>query len=262
MYSAERRREILRLIAKTEGVNVGELAAQFDVSRATVRRDLNELHRLGLLERTYGGALAPDGLGSGPGKLGEEASFDERKAAHRDEKERIGRYAASLVQPGETIFIDGGTTTEFMLSYLAGKAGLTVVTFGLNILNRLLPFDNVTVIIIGGMLNRASLTLSGTLALDSMQTYRVRFDKAFLAAGGVSARAGITNYSLEQVPYKRQAAEAACTSVLLADSSKVGAVATGLIIPAGNIDRIVTGAPAPAGEVAALRELGVTVDLV
>jgi DeoR/GlpR family transcriptional regulator of sugar metabolism len=248
------------LIEKDDRVSVTELAAHFDVSRATIRRDLNQLNDSGLLTRTYGGALAPGGIAR-PERVADEASFDERKVAHYDEKDRIGRFAAALVQPGETIFIDGGTTTECMVPYLAGKAGLTVVTFGLNIINRLLTCENLTVIVIGGTLHRGSLTMGGILALDNMQAYNMRFDKAFLAAGGISAEGGITNASLEQIPIKRRAIEAAHTTILLADASKVGLTATGQIVPAGAIARLVTGSTAPAGEIAALRELGLTVDL-
>lgn len=255
MYSAERRQEILKLIDENARVSVADLAAHFGVSRASVRRDLNYLHRSGLLQRTYGGALGavPDSY---------EAPFDERKISFFEEKERIGRAAAQLVNAGDTIFIDGGTTTECMTPYLADKVQVTVVTYGLNIAYRLAFYENLTLIVIGGALHGASQTLTGILALNIMQSFNLRFDKSFVAAGGVSAEAGITNADLEQLPIKQRAVEAGREVILLADSSKLGAVRTALIAPAQRIHRLITDRQAPSAEVQALRVLGVTIDLV
>jgi DeoR family transcriptional regulator, fructose operon transcriptional repressor len=255
MYSAERRQEILKLIDQNARVNVVELAAQFGVSRASIRRDLNQLHRSGLLQRTYGGAL-------GAASDSYEAPFHERQDVYWEEKERIGRGAARLIHPGETVFIDGGTTTEQMAPHLGDKGKITIVTYGLNIANRLAAHDSVTLIVIGGALHTASQTLTGILALNTMQAYNLRFDKAFVAAGGVSAEAGITNADLEQIPIKQRAIESAREVILLADSSKVGMVRTALIAPAQKIHRLLTDRAAPPAEVQALRELGVQVDLV
>ena len=111
MYSAERRQEILKLVIENSRVSVADLSTRFEVSESSIRRDLAELHRLGLVQRTYGGAI-------GLANPSAEAPFSERVVARREEKDRIGRAAAQLVQPGDTIFVDGGTTTECMLSYL------------------------------------------------------------------------------------------------------------------------------------------------
>lgn len=255
MYPAERRQRILRLIQQDSRVSVTELASYFGVSKASIRRDLNELHHAGLLQRTYGGALRLNSTSS-------EAPFSVREVSHREEKARIGEFAAQLVQPGETIFIDGGTTTECMLPYLADKANITVVTYGLNIAARLAGHEHITVIVIGGTLHHRSLTIGGVLALESLHAYGMRFHHTFLAASGVSVEGGITNASFEEIPMKRRAIEAAQQTVLLADSSKVGVVAAGLIAPVQKIHRLITDAKAPAQEIERLRRLGVIVDLV
>ncbi len=255
MYSAQRRLEILKLIDKADQVNVADLAAHFGVSRATSRRDLNQLHHSGRLRRTYGGALAP-------GRMAFELPFAERRDVQSAEKARIGRFAAGLVQPGEAVFIDGGTTTECMVAPLAALEHLTVVTFGLNIVNRLAGHESINVVVIGGTLHHRSLTFGGTLALANLAAYGLRFDKAFLAASGVSAQGGVTNASLEEIQIKRRAIAAAREAILLVDSAKLGLVATGLIVPAGDIDRLVTGAAAPPAEIEGLRQLCLRVDLV
>jgi DeoR/GlpR family transcriptional regulator of sugar metabolism len=255
MYAAERRQAILELLEEEDRVSVTELASQFCVSPASIRRDLNHLYESGLLNRTYGGALRLN-------STSHEVPFDERKVSFFEEKDRIGRQAASLVTPGETVFVDGGTTTECMVPYLANKACLTVVTCGLNIVSRLMSCEHITVIVVGGTLYRNSHILGGILALNYMQAYNMRFDKAFVAAGGIAAEGGVTNASFEEIPIKRRAIESAHQAILLADSSKVGTIATGLIVPAAGIHRLVTGRHALLNEVEGLRALGIVVDLI
>lgn len=255
MYSAERRQEILKLIEEDSRVSVAVLAARFDVSESSIRRDLNELHRLGLVQRTYGGAI-------GYANSSSEAPFNERVISRHDEKERIGRAAAQLVQPGDTIFVDGGTTTECMLSYLLADSPLTVVTYGLNIVQRLLDQRNLTVILIGGILHPPTLTFGGVFAADSFECYNIRFDKAFLATTGVSAEAGITNAGFDEIPIKRRALRSARETILLADSAKVGVIAAGVVAPIDLVQRLITTRDADEAEVEALRKHGVLVDLV
>lgn len=264
MYSAERRQDILRLIQQTSRVSVDELATRFGVSPSSIRRDLNELNRLGLLQRTYGGAIISSSTSA-------EAPFSVRVVSHHEEKDRIGRAAAQLVQPGETVFIDGGTTTECMLPHLidllaehsdSREPRLTVVTYGLNIVQRLLDCEHVAIIVIGGMLHVPTLTFGGVFATESFEAYNMRFDKAFMAATGISAEAGITNAGFEEIPIKRRAMRSARQSILLADSSKVGFIAAGVIGLVDQLQRLITTTEAPQPEVDALRRCGVIVDLV
>lgn len=243
------------MIGPQASVSVAELAARFGVSEATIRRDLNALSRLGGLQRTYGGALRPSLADT-------EAPFSRRQVSNAEEKARIGAAAAALVQSGETVFLDGGTTIEAMIPHLVEKAGLTVVTFGLNILTRLAGHQNITVIGIGGTLHHPSLTFTGVLATEATQAYRLRFDKAFIAARGVSATGGATNVDLEQIPIKVAALDASRQAFLLADSSKIGVTALAMIAPVARFHRLITGSGASAEEVDALRRMGLTVDLV
>jgi DeoR/GlpR family transcriptional regulator of sugar metabolism len=254
MYAAERRRLILEAVRDRTSVEVGELADRFGVSASTIRRDLNELHRADLLVRAYGGAVTPPSA--------REAPFAEREMSRREEKERIGAYAATLVRPSETIILDGGTTLECLARNLREVAGLTVVTFGMNILKILTGAEKVTVIGVGGLLDHRTQMFGGVLALDALAAYNLRFDKAFIAATGVSADAGVTNYGFEEIPLKRRAIELSKSTILLADASKVGARATGFIAPLDRISRIVSCCDADEEQVRALRATGATVDLV
>ncbi len=255
MYSAERRQEILKLMEENSRVAVADLAERFGVSTSSIRRDLNELKRLGLLERTYGGAI---GLGGSSG----ETPYSERAIAQFEEKERIGRAAARLIQPGDTIFVDGGTTTESMLGYIPQDYGFTLVTFGLNIVQHLTERSNLTVILIGGILHGPSLTFGGVFANDSFECYNLRFDKAFLAASGISAEAGITNAGFEEIPIKRRAIRSARENILLADATKFGLIAAGVIAPIDALQRLITTKDAPEAELERIRRKGIIVDLV
>lgn len=258
MFSAERRQEILALLEEKSRVSVDHLAVYFGVSRSSIRRDLSQLHEHGLLTRTYGGAVALNGNGhSNSG----ETPFTERQVANFAEKDRIGRAAAQHIGEGETIFIDGGTTTECMLPYLPDKR-ITVVTYGLNIINRLSAYPYVTLIAIGGALHRDSLTFSGLLALTSIEAYHIRYDKTFMAASGVSASAGITNASLEEIPIKRKAMEAGQQNILLVDASKIGAIRAGFIAPLQAATRLVTNQGALPQPLEAIRGLGITIEVV
>ncbi len=258
MFSAERRQEILALLEEKSRVSVDHLAVYFGVSRSSIRRDLCQLHEHGLLTRTYGGAVVLNGNGHGGSG---EAPFTERQVANFAEKDRIGRAAAQHIVEGETIFIDGGTTTECMLPYLPDKH-ITVVTYGLNIINRLSTHEKVTLIAIGGALHRYSLTFSGVLALSSVEAYNIRYDKTFMAASGVSAVAGITNASLEEIPIKRKALEVGQQNMLLVDASKIGVMRAGLIAPLPTATHIITGQDAAAKELDAIRALGIMVEVV
>lgn len=263
MYSAERRQAILSLITQHSRVSVDDLASYFGVSHSSIRRDLSQLHDEGLVMRTYGGAVAVNYSGNNGAVNGAatETPFSERKVAHFAEKDCIGKYAAALVCEGETIFIDGGTTTECMVPYLLEKR-ITVVTYGLNIISRFGSSAIVTVIAVGGVINNFSQTFGGTFALNNLQSYNIRFDKTFLAASGVSVKAGVTNASLEEIPIKRKAVEVGQQNILLADSSKIGVTRAGLIAPLHDIHLLITGKTASIDELVAFRQQGIEVKLI
>jgi DeoR/GlpR family transcriptional regulator of sugar metabolism len=255
-FSTERRHEIMKLLERDPYVSVEDLVTRFGISRASIRRDLNELRKLGLLERTYGGAFRPPASSR-------ELPFSEREVSHREEKERIGQAAAACVSPGEVILLDDGTTTPYIAPHLANIPRLTVVTWAVNVLNSLAGCG-VDVIVVGGALNRSFMRLSGFLTVTSLEAYQIHFEKMFLAASAVSARAGVMVMSptFEEVPVKRKAIELSQEVILVADSSKIGTVAAGQVVPAARIHRLITGREAAGPEIAKLRDMGVIVDLV
>ena len=141
----ERRTQILQIV-RTEGrARVNELANRFSSSAVTIRNDLNELHQRGLVLRSHGGAVLPD-------TILRESPVHERLKTHAEEKRRIGAIAATLINDGETIILDSGTTTLEIARQIKNKQGLQVITNGVNIAAELLDAREVQTFIVGGTL--------------------------------------------------------------------------------------------------------------
>lgn len=213
MKASERQRAILDILLTREA-NVEQLSAALSVSEATVRRDLAILARQRRIVRTYGGATALVGAHE------PEASLEERKATQREQKEAIAAAAAQHVQDGDTVFLDGGTTTGALARHLAARRGVHVVTNNLLAVTVLANLPDVRVTLLGGELRSSSMSTLGPLAQVALD--RVSVDKAFLSADGVVARFGLCEASAEQAYLKECIAERAARIFVLADTDKLG----------------------------------------
>lgn len=251
MLIHERQREVLRQVRVRGAGNVNELATVIGVSPSTIRRDLTELDEQGLLRRVHGGASLPD--------EGEVAHIA-REAAHTEEKRRIGEAAAQLVGNHSTILITGGTTTEAMLAHLHGREGLTVITNGLNVAMELSRQPGITVVVLGGVLRHAELSLLGALAEDAIRDFQV--ETAFIGAYGIDPVTGLSGASVHEASTDRRLLEGAPTVVALADSSKFGRRGPVRLAALFQISSLITDIGAPADAVAALQEAEVDVRLV
>jgi DeoR/GlpR family transcriptional regulator of sugar metabolism len=218
MLVAERRSRIVDELHGARVVSTDELARSLNVSGETIRRDLTELERQGLLTRVYGGAAA---VRSGPGE--EEAPFVDRAVSNSDAKDRIGRAAASLVRPGQMIMIDVGTTAARVARALPKGLTATVVTCSLLAATELAGHPNLDVLVCGGRLRRGDLALSNSIAEAFFSD--VHPDIAFLGSGGVDGRTGLTDYHLDEVMVRRTVLANAAASYALADATKFGRVA-------------------------------------
>jgi DeoR family fructose operon transcriptional repressor len=247
---SQRHNGIIDWLRREEVARVSDMAQAFGVAESTIRRDLDELEKLGMVKREYGGASLSKRMVSEP-------SFQERQILHRAEKEAVGRMASTLVLDGETIFIDGGTTTEFMIPHIMDRKGLTVVTCGLNITMQLLGSPHVSTIVVGGLVDPASKALIPFQLEDISQLRDIRVSKSFVSAGGVSALFGVTNRLMDRIPTKKKSIEIASETIVMVDGSKVGAVAVGIVAPMMAVDTLVTDISAPEAELEAIKELGV-----
>lgn len=252
MFRARRHSEILEQLQRNQFVVVRELAKEFGVAESTIRRDLEDLEQKKLIQREYGGAVLVSDVSPEP-------PFQERKILHREQKAVVGKLAAEQIVDDETIFIDGGTTTEFIIPHILNRKGLTVVTCGLNIVFQLLNNAKITTILTGGVLDVPSQTIVPLHIEDIGQLHGIRVIKSFISAVGVSVEFGVTNNLLNRIPTKQKALEIASSSYLVVDGSKIGALAMGLVAPVTRFDAIITDTTADKDEVKKLQELGVQV---
>lgn len=209
----DRRHEALIAAVLAGTYSAEALSRHLNVSMVTIRRDLNELCAQGRLVRTYGGAI-PVG-GHEP-----ESTLAQRKNKFRSQKEEIARLAAAEIHSGETIIIDGGTTTGALASQLRGRRNLRIITNSLLVMATLAGDEGLDVIMLGGTVRPKSLSTVGPLA--EMALRRLTADRAFIGADGVVAGRGLCEVSVEQIQLKELMMNQATATYVLADSSKLG----------------------------------------
>lgn len=233
MLAAERRVRILEEVRGTRIVSTEDLSRSLAVSGETIRRDLASLEKQGLLARVHGGAAAPSTQ-----PVGEEASFAERASSSNEVKERIGRTAAALVRSGQTIVIDVGTTALRLARALPLDLTATVATCSLLVAAELADRPNLEVLVCGGRLRGGDLALSSTLAQAFFADLHP--DVAFLGSGGIEARAGLTDYHLDEAMVRRTMVKNAAASFILADSSKLGRVVKHRVVDLSEVTGLIT----------------------
>jgi len=242
---ALRRQEILRAV-QSGSAHVGDLAERFGVSEMTVRRDLRELADAGKVERVRGGAV----------HVAAEPPFEETVVERFAAKHRIGAAAAALVEDGQTVMIDIGTTTLQAAHHLHGRA-ITVVTSSLAVYEELMPDEAIELVLPGGVVRRNYRSLVGVLAEDSLR--QLRADVLLLGSSAVDAELAVWDSTMVEVPIKRAMIAAAESVVLLADAEKFSLAGLVRVCDAGALDRIVTDAPLPAPCLPALEATGIEV---
>lgn len=221
--------EMERYIREKKYVSLDALCELFKVSKNTVRRDVAQLVRTTDIQKTYGGVsiqfnrIPP--------------SFNERATVNLPSKQRIGRYAASLVQDGDVIFIDAGTTTCQMVNYMAEKKDVTIITHSLDVITRAFAFPNLNVIVISGKLNRKTYSLTNQYKF-ALQDYNI--SKAFMAATGFTIENGATQAISDEFAIKKCAAIKSNRVILMAESHKIGTVCFLTYARASSFSTIIT----------------------
>ncbi len=213
MLTTERHKLILALLKEKQSIKIQELVEQTSASESTIRRDLTELEELQKLERVFGGARTID-------ENQPEPSILDKAAKNLKEKQRVARYAATLVKSGDAVFLDAGTTTSQMIPLLKGK-NVTVVTNGLSHLEALME-NSITCYLTGGFIKTRTGALVGPQTIQSLENYR--FDKTFLGVNGIHLNNGFTTPDPEEAAVKRRACELSRSCYVLADQSKYGKV--------------------------------------
>ena len=229
---AERQKKMIEYIVAHTSAQIHELSEQFNVSEATVRRDLDELDRQGALRRTHGGAIKMDRSTS------YEHMYSEKIGLMAHEKQRIAQRAAQMVRPGDTVMIDSGTTTFFIAQALSAHENLTIITNDLYIAFQTPIHPSSTLIVTGGMRRQGRQELVGTVPENFIRETRV--DIAFIGVDGIDMTGGVTNANFAEVGVKRLMLKAGMRSVIAADHSKFGRVALARICELSEADTILT----------------------
>ena len=228
-----RRQQILQQLIERGSVQVAELVGQYGVSAVTIRTDLGHFEAQGLATRTHGGAT----LVRTPPR---EQDIHEKDTLNLPLKESIGIRAAQLVQPGDNIIIDSGSTTMTLARHLRGHRDVAVMTNGLNIAWELANAPGVKVLLTGGQLRKQSLSLQGSQAEASLTSYS--FDTLFLGVDGLDLQFGLTTHDEGEARLNHRMVERARRIVVLTDASKFGRVSLHRIALLEQIHAVITDA--------------------
>jgi DeoR family transcriptional regulator, fructose operon transcriptional repressor len=209
MLTPERHRIILELLEERTVVKLNEFVEATDSSESTIRRDLSQLEEAKKLKRVHGGASLLR-------KKGEELSISEKSTKNLTEKDSIAKHAAGIIQDGDCIFLDAGTTTYQMIQYISAK-DVKIVTNGLTHIEALLEKD-IETYLTGGYIKQKTRALIGRGAIEGLSSYQ--FDKTFIGVNGIHPTYGFTTPDPEEAAIKNLAIHLGQEVYVLADSSK------------------------------------------
>jgi DeoR family fructose operon transcriptional repressor len=232
MLAEKRSRYILEKIEEKGSISIPEIASKCNVSNITVRRDLLELEEKGLLIRTHGGAVKPNIIINGL------FNFEKKISRNKEKKEYICKAASELINDGDVIFIDCGSTPYYLSKFITKKNNLRVITNSLPVVSELINFPQITVILIGGEVEPERKAIYGYNAEKHIEEFHVQ--KAFIGADGVSIKGGLSSYDGKEAAITKKMAGSADQVILLCDSSKIEKDCMIKFAPLSIVDYLVT----------------------
>ena len=244
--ASQRSQQILQELLRHGEVSVDSLAKHFGVSAATIRRDLSELERQGLLRRIHGGAGPVAPMLYEPFR--HLSSFQEQEEKCAAEKRQIGLTAASLISDGETIAIGAGTTTTQLARCIRHRKGITILTNAINIAMELSHLPEIKVSMTGGSLSGDWFALVGDVAQRNVG--EMFFDKAFIGVDGAHAEQGMTTNYPDQAAIHRTMMRQARQRIIVADHRKIGTIGRSLIWPTNDIHKLIVDKSTPDDAIA------------
>lgn len=250
MRPHERHEEIIRLVTRRGEVGVDQLAEELGVSRETIRRDLVGLDELGRLQKFHGGAKLRSVAAT---EIGGEGPFAARMAENLAAKRQIAKAAASLLSPGDSLFIDTGTTTVLFAEAVAGLSGLTVITNSTRIASLVSSGGDNKVFLIGGAFSMDASETVGSLAVEQIARFRARH--AFLTVGALDST-GLLDFDEAETQIARAMIERVETVTVLADASKFNKRGIFEVTGWDRIQRLVTDDEPPANIAQAMEAAG------
>ncbi len=250
MLTSQRKLHLLALLRQDGKIVAREAAGMLEVSEDTIRRDLRELAAEGLLQRVHGGALP-----ASPAM----ADFSARQRIAVDDKSAIGRAAALLVQPGQVVFIDGGTTSAQLVRHLPADLRATVVTHSPSVAVELATHPTVEVVMLGGRLFKHSVVAVGSATVEAIR--QVRADLYFMGVCSVHPEAGLSTGDFEEACVKRALSAAAAETIVLASPEKLATASPYQVVPLDELSALVTLDRVPEHMLAPYRARGIAVHL-
>lgn len=250
LLAVERKMRIIEYVRQNRTATISALAKEFNVHEATIRRDLAEIEQNGILKRTHGGVVMEQWTH-------DEPSFMERTTLNLDQKMRIGKMAASLVEDGESIILDSGTTTLHIARNLIHHTDITVVTNDMNVAAELRDASRIKVILTGGELYPSSYFLNGMFTDHALRSLHV--EKSFMGTTALHPQYGLMHPDAQVVPAKQEMIQAAGEIIVVADDSKIGKLSLHSVAPNSSIHTLVTGKEASEYDLQPFRDIGITI---
>lgn len=229
MLTSQRKQLILEILRRDGQVIAKSLSQEWELSEDTIRRDLRELAAEGLLQRVHGGALP-----ASPAVV----DFAGRQQLAPQGKVAIGKAAAQMVQPGQVVMLDGGTTAVQVARHLPPSLEATIVTHSPSIAVELIEHPKLEVILIGGKLFKHSVVAMGAVALE--QIARIRADLFFMGVTGVHPKTGLTTGDFEEAAIKAALSRSAAETWVLASAEKIGTASPYVVISLSEVSGIIT----------------------
>ncbi|MGJ7030983.1 DeoR/GlpR family DNA-binding transcription regulator [Niabella hirudinis] len=227
----ERHQHIMNSLKKKGMVQVLDLCQELDVSSVTIRKDLQFLEDKNQLFRTHGGAtLSNPYIGDRP--------VMEKVSIQSTEKEKIGQYAAGLIEPNDCILIASGTTVFYFAKHIQPKGNVTVITAALNVAMEIAHHPGIEVIQLGGIMRKTSSSVTGIYAEKILEDFSC--SKLFLGVDGIDTEFGLTTTNMMEAQLNRKMIAASRKTIVLADSSKFGKRGFGKICGLDDIEQIIT----------------------
>ena len=248
MLTTHRKQQILSILKRHGQVVAKDVSQSMGVSEDTIRRDLREMAEKGLLQRVHGGALPASPA---------VADFAGRELITPDGKVAIGRAAAKMIQPGQVVILDGGTTAREVARHLPPSLGATIITHSPTIALELVNHPNIEVILIGGRMFMHSVVAVGAAAIEAIA--KVHADTYFMGVTGVHPKTGLTTGNYEEAAVKRALSHAAAETIVLASSEKLNAASPYAVVPLTEISGIITERSADEALTRPYEKLGITI---
>lgn len=253
MLKAQRQEEMLDLLEKHSTMSVSLLAELLQCTMMTVRRDINDLEKQGLVQKVHGGVVL--------NKANEmQPSYLLRVGQNTEEKQRIGVEAAKLVQDGKCVFFDGGTTPYYVAKNLPATLSFTAITNSLTTAKELCYLPNVNVIMLGGELYKTAFSTNNSIAVEIASRFRA--DLAFISARAIVLPDGIFETALSLIEIKQKIVQCSNRVILLVDHTKFLDTALCLSVPLVDIDHIITDSGVQNDYLKQLDDIGISYTVV